>query len=403
MSQLPDALLQRPDLWLLLLLPVCAAMLGGLGNWLALRLLFGPLPLHGVRRQGIIGEHAVAVADRLGAALMQHLSLSELFRLMEPEKIAGHLSESVMGRLEDYVDDIMTEKYAVLWDNLPELVRRRVYGRVRRQLPSILDSMVDDMAENIDQLVDVHALVAELLGRDPALLTGLFDEALQQERRFLIRSGFLIGLLLGVVEAGIWFLSPKPWILPVAGVAIMVGCFWLPRQLLFYLAEPRRLGGLFRQGWIYHHQSAVMGILARHLTEDVLSLRVLMRSLLSGSRATRTRAMIKRHMRPLLDAGMVRTTIQLLLGAEGYVHIKQQVIDRAVQMTMGSLSEADFNHDRAGPVQDVCTQRLVALDAATFRALVEPLLDEGAWMQVLVLIGLGAGAGLAQWAALSLL
>lgn len=399
MSQLLDALLQRQDLWLLLSLPVFAAMLGGLGNWLALRLLFGPLPLAGVRRQGILGEHAVAVSDRLGEVLMRQLSLSELFRLMEPEKIATHLSDSVLGRLEDYVDDIMAEKYAVLWDNLPELVRRRVYGRVRRQLPSILDNMVDEMAENIDQLVDVRALVTELLSRDPALLTGLFDEALQQERRFLIRTGLVTGLFLGALEALLWFYLPRPWVLPVSGVAIMVASFWLPRQLLFYLAAPRP-DGHERRGWIYHHQSDVMTTLARHLTEDVLSLRVLMRALMSGSRASRTRAMIKRHMRPLLDAGMVRTSIQLLLGAEGYANIKQQVVDRAVLMTIGSLSEVDFNHERAAPVQDVCTRRLVAMDATGFRDLVEPILDEGAWIQVVVVVSLGFMLGLAQLAAL---
>lgn len=376
MSQFLDAFWQRPDCWLLLILPVCAAILGALGNWLALRLLFGPLPGAGAWRQGLLGRQLLVVAGGLAHQLSLALQLPELFRLMEPEKIAAHLSDGVLDRLEDYVDDIMSEKNAVLWDNLPELVRRRVYQRVSRQLPSIFDNLIDDMAEHIDRLVDVHEFLPELMQQEPGLLSRLVQESLQEECAWLCRAGALAGFAAGLLAVLCWLLLPRPWLLALLLPATVLAAFLLPRHFLFRVDAQR-------PGRLQQRQSAVALPLGEGLMDDVLGLRQLMRTLLSGSRVNRTRSMIKRHMRPLLDAGMVRTSLQLMMGAAAYVGIKQRVVDRAVQLTVQSLSDAEFSHERTGLAQEVCVRRLQGMPAADFVAMLRPLLSEAWWLQVL--------------------
>ncbi len=87
MLPISEALWERPDLWLILALPVLGGLVGELGNWLSHRLLFGPLPRAGsASGNGILALHAEAVAGRLAAVLMPQLRLAELFRLMEPER-----------------------------------------------------------------------------------------------------------------------------------------------------------------------------------------------------------------------------------------------------------------------------------------------------------------------------
>lgn len=392
-----DLLWLRPDFWWLLAIPLVAAILGGLGNWLSVQLLFGSLPLAGRYRQGILAAHAKKVAPALAETLASRFCLSELFRLMEPEKIAHHVSDTVLGRLDAHVADIMSEKYAVLWDNLPELVRQRVYVRIRRQLPSILDNLVDDMAENIDALVDMRELMTELLDNEPVLLVRLFEAALQTEVRFMRRVGVGVGLVLGLLELVLWSQAPRPWLLPIMAMGIVVVAHWLPRQLLFWPSAPFKPGFFARHGWLYRQPSALPSVLAGQLTADVFNLRRFMQSLLEEERVRRTRSMIRRHMQPLMDAGMVRISLQLVLGAEGYAYIKQRIVDRAVMMTLGVLAQADIGYAGAGLVQGICTTRLHAMPVLDRQNLVRLILDEGLWLQWSVMAIVGMTAGLLQW------
>lgn len=394
-----DTLLSHPDLCLLLAMPVLAAFLGGVGNWLGWRVLFGSLLLQGTPwRRGLLGARAVPVARQMGETLASRISLSELFRLMEPERIAGHVSDSVMLRLDDYVDAIMAEKYAVLWDNLPAALRQRMYARVRKQLPSMLDNLVDDMAENIDALTDLPTLLGEQLGNHPERLVAVIEGALQAEKRFLLQTGVLVGLLLGGAELALFAWQPLPgWALPCIAVAVAILSFWLPRRLLLHPVQPVSFAGHAWQGLAYRQRPGFAALLSRRLVEEVLSLRSLMHMLLSGPGARRTRAMIKHHLRPLMEAGLVRTTIQLLLGMEGYAHIKQLVVERAVATTIGSLSEPGFNHDRTALIESACQEHLGDLAPAELYGLLHPLLAEEEWVQYLVVMTAGLGLGLFQW------
>lgn len=399
MPYISDALWLPPDFWFLLAMPLLAAVLGGVSNCLSWHLLFGALPVPGRYRHGIVSAHAESVAGRLGDALLPLVGLSELFRLMEPEKVAAQISDRVLEHLDDYVDAIMSEKNGVLWDNLPVMVRRRVYDRVRRQLPSIFDNFVDDLAENIEALIDVRSLVQDFFVFEPALLRQLIEEALRAEGYFLLRAGVLSGLLLGLVELVLWRHMPNPHLLPVFALVLAVGSLWLPRQFLFWPVRAIKVGPFLWQGQMLRHRLELSRSLAYRLGEDVLSLRRLMQALLSGERAGRTRTMIKRHMRPLMESGLVRTSIQLLLGAAAYVHIKQRVVDRAVLVTMETLSDADFNHQCSSQVQSLYATRLEEAGSLELTTLLRSVLDEARWLQWLVIASVGAVFGALQWVA----
>lgn len=397
MSLFPDALALRPDFWFLLTLPLVTAASGWLVNRVLLLFIFGPLPVPGAWRSGLLGARGGSVAQEVSAQLSRHLHMGELFRLMEPEKIASHLGESIEGRLDEYVDGIMSERHAVLWDNLPYLLRQRIYSRVRRELPSMLDSMIDEMAENIDAIVDVRGMVEDVLARESGLLALMFAGVLHAEQAFLARAGAWLGFASGLLLAVFFCLYPQSFLLPVMMAVIMILCVWLPRELLLRARLPwGQLGRLHRRG------SVLAAALATWLSREVLSLRNLMRLLLTGARAPRTRSMIKRQLRPLLDAGMVRTTIQLLLGVKGYADIKQLTLDHTVSLTMGSLSDAGFSHDRSIEVQEACVAHLSCLTPVDMEQLVRPVLQSQWWWQLLLAGGLGLAAGLGQYFFLSL-
>lgn len=373
--------------WLIFVLPLVAAALGALANVLSSRLLFGPLPFGGYCRPALV-RNAGPVADRLAEGLGRTLHPGPLFQLMEPEKIAAAVAQAVIGRLDEHVDEIMRERNSVLWDNLPRAARQRVYSRVERQLPSILDNLVDDLAIHMDELTDFRALLRDVIGARQDLLAESLEEALQEECAFLRRSGAIVGLALGSVQSLVWWHHPQAWWLIVSAVAIPLAAVLAPRALLY------RAGGIPLSSQRAGEGLAL--VVSRRLAGDVFNARHLLHAVVTGPHASRARSMIRRHMRPLIETGLVRTTLQILFGAEAYAHIKQAVTDRVTALTLDTLEGGYLDARQGARIEQACRERLQSLDAGEVRSLVEPLLDEGLWWRLVAVAGLGLLAGVLE-------
>lgn len=375
------------DTWLIFVLPLAGAALGALANWLSHRLLFGPLPF-GERRPAALVGQAGPAADRLAIGLGRSLRPGELFRLMEPEKVAAAVAQSIQGRLDEHVDEIMRERNSVLWDNLPQALRWRVYARVERQLPAILDNLVEDLAEHMDELTDLQALLRDVIGDQPDLIAGLLEESLRQECAFLLRAGAAVGLGVGLLQALAWQHYPHAWLQAVLGVALALAALQLPRAWLY------RTGAIPGTG--LKAGEGLAEVFSRRLGSEVFNARHLLHAVVTGARASRARSIIRRHMRPLLETGVVRTTIQLLLGAEGYAHIKQMVTDRVTALTVDTLEDGHPDELQGARIEAACRERLQALAPEEVRALVQPVLDEGLWWRLCAVACLGGLLGLLE-------
>ncbi|MCC6200021.1 MAG: hypothetical protein IT466_04520 [Moraxellaceae bacterium] len=386
----------RPDFWSYVAIPFIAAAVGWFTNWIAIQMTFWPLEFVGYKKlrlgwQGIIPSKAEKMAGIVvDNTLAKLASLSELFQQMEPEKIASHISKSIMGRIDEYVDEIMSERNAVLWDNLPLMVKRRVYSRVRRQLPSIMDNMVDDMAENIEELLDLKQMVVTLLSGNKALMVRVFKDVGDVELRFVVNSGFYFGFLFGLIQMWAWAVYPKPWVMPFFGFLVGYATNWLALNLIFRPLDPIKVGPVTLHGLFLRRKFEVSDKFALIATQEVINLKNLMNEVMTGPRSDRTRAMIKRHMRPLLESGVVRTAVQLTLGAEGYAQIKALVIEKAVAMTIGPLSDPSFNRERAGVIHEIFRDKMRIMSNVEFQDLLRPAFQEDEW----ILITLGAVLGL---------
>lgn len=392
----------RADLWLLISMPFVAAFVGWLTNWLAIKMTFAPIEFVGIKRwhlgwQGIIpskaGKMAGIVVDN---SLAKLATLSELFRELEPEKIAAHISQNVGLRLEEYIDEIMTERNAVLWENLPIMVRNRVYARARRQLPEILDNIVDDMAENIEQLIDLKAIVVRLMQEDKSLVVRVFQQVGRVELKFVVNSGAGFGFLFGLVQVLVYLAFPENWVLPVFGFAVGYLTNWLALNVIFRPVEPIKLGPFCLHGLFMRRKSAVADTFAEFCTRDIINLSNLMTEVMAGGQAHRSKAMIKRHLRPLLESGVVRTAIQISMGAEGYANLKSRVADKALEMSLESVSDMHFSRERSSVIQRILSQRMAAMTDTEFQQLLRPAFKEDEWILIMLGAALGAIAGFVQ-------
>ncbi|WP_111656394.1 hypothetical protein [Isoalcanivorax indicus] len=396
-----ESLFSHPDFWKYVSIPFIAGTVGWMTNWMAVQMTFYPLEFLGIRPflgwQGIIPSKAEKMSGILVDQTLSKIgSIDEFFQQMEPEKISAHLTRSIQARIEEYTDEVMTERNAVLWENLPMLVRRRVYSRARRAIPEVMDNVVDDISKNVEDLVDLKYMISSQMREDKALMVKMFREVGDPEFRFVINSGIYFGFLFGLLQIPVFIYFPGNWVMPFFGFMVGVATNWLALNVIFRPLNPVRVGPFRIQGLFLKRQKDVAESFARLTTTEVVTLRNIMYQVVNGPRADRTKALIKRHMRPLLEGGVVRTAAQLTVGPGGYADLKKAVEEKAVDLAVLPFEDPQFNRERGAIVERIMRERMEELSSEEFQALLRPAFQEDEWILILVGGVLGMMAGFIQ-------
>ncbi|CBL45749.1 Conserved hypothetical protein [gamma proteobacterium HdN1] len=394
-----DLVVNSPHFWGFVSIPIVAAVVTWAHVWLAIQMTLYPIKFVGIKEpwlgwQGIIPRKAKKMAAIVVDKTITKLgSLQEVFQQMEPEKIAHHMSSVLVNRVEEYTDEIMLERNATLWENLPLVIKARVYTRVRRQIPVIMDGLVKDMNENIDDLMDLKEMVVNRLDSDRALMVRVFKEVGQNEFNFIVNVSFWLGLFFGTLQMLLWIACPEEWrnaSLPAYGAVLGYATNWVALNMVFRPLNPVKIGPFTFQGVFLKRQEQVADQFSELVTQELISIKHIMWQIFNGSKSNRTRYLIKKHIDPLISGGVVKAALQLSVGAEGFLELKQSITDKAVDLSMRPLSDPAFNKDRATIIQKIFSSRMKTLTSAEFQDLLRPAFKEDEW----ILIAMGAIMGL---------
>lgn len=396
-----ESLISHPDFWKYVSIPIGSGVIGWVTNWLAVQMTFYPKEFIGIRPifgwQGIIPSKAKKMGGIVVEKTLEKIgSMDEFFREMEPEKIAAHLTRSTQARIEEYTDEVMIERNGVLWENLPQMVRKRVYNRAKRVIPQIMDGLIDDIGRNIEELVDLKYMVATQLAEDKDLLIRVFKEVGEPEFRFVINSGFYFGMLFGLIQIPVFIMIPENWVLPVFGFIVGIATNWMALNVIFRPLNPVKMGPFRVQGLFLRRQRDVAEQFARITTTEMMTLRHIMHQVLNGPRGDRTRLLIKKHLRPLLEGGVVRTAAQLTVGPGGYASLKRAVEEKAIDLSLYPFEDPVFNRERGAIVEAILSERMQALSSEEFQDLLRPAFQEDEWILIVVGGVLGSIAGMFQ-------
>lgn len=393
-----------PQVWRYASIPVIAGVIGYATNWLAVQMTFEPLEFVGIREpwlgwQGIIPNKSKKMAAiAVDASLAKLASLSEIFQYMDPDRIAERLLQTAEDRAYELTDEIMRDTDPELWGNLPEPARRAIAARVRQRLPEALDGLVKDMAEHLDHLLDLRLMVVDRLSEDRGLLNRIFKEVGDDEFTFIIRSGALFGTPLGLVQMLVWIFFPSWWVLPAFGIAVGYATNWIALNLIFRPLVPVKFGPFVAHGLFLRRQDEVADEFSRIVTREVLTVRNFVDAMLHGPRADRTRALIRRHVVPIVDeaAGMARPAVEFTVGDDEYAQIKEELSSRAIELSESALDDPVFNAERAESVEDEMKARMRDLTSSEFQDLLRPAFEEDELKLILVGAALGGIAGVLQ-------
>ena len=385
----------------LLLVPLVAAVVGWATNWLAIQMSFYPVQFVGIGFlgwQGVIPRKAEKMAHIcVDQTLQQFGDLNSVYRKLEPHKIVEHVVNLVSPRLDEYIDSMMYDVHPVLWDNLPLFVRSRIYRWASEQLPSRIEELVDDIGDDLDSLVDLKALLSRQLKTNPDLMNRIFKEAGAVELKSVVNRGAWIGGVLGAALLPLWMRYPEPWALPLGGFLIGFVTNWLAINLIFAPLRPRRFLFWKIQGLFLRRQNEISDVWARLVAEELITVELVADAMVNGDQGNRTRAILQKHLRPMLDESLVlKMAAQVSVGMTGYADLKRVMNDKAVIATKDVFADPAFKKERAPAVAAVLSEQMKALKPEDFQDILRPAFREEE-LQLMVVGGIfGAAAGLVQ-------
>ncbi|MBZ2168842.1 MULTISPECIES: DUF445 domain-containing protein [Marinobacter] len=397
------SLFTNPEFWQYLSIPVIAALIGWTTNWLAIKMTFYPLefvgkpPIFGW--QGIIPSKARKMAAKsVDATIAKIGTVDEIFQQIDPKVLATHIVSSVDPRIEEYVDEMMAKEHPTFWENLPSSARKMVYERVRKATPQLVDNLVEDLSDNIEDLLDIKGMVIDRLARDKRLLNRIFLECGEVEFRFIINSGLYFGFLFGLIQMAVWYFYPVWWVLPFFGLLVGWATNWIALNVIFRPLHARKVGPLKIQGLFLKRQPEVAESFCHIVTHEILTVGNIIRAILDGPKGDRARNMVKKHIKPLVDetAGMGKALTQVAFGPTGFATLKNQVGEKAIEISKTSFNNPVFEQDRARAVESIMVERMTALSSEEFQDLLRPCFQEDEIKLILVGAFLGMTAGIFQ-------
>jgi uncharacterized membrane protein YheB (UPF0754 family) len=406
----------------LITVPLVTGVIGYTTNWTGVLMLFYPVHFRGVRAQwlqalarvlpyrlrqipgimvGGIGWQGI-VPSR--AAKMGSLSVdsgiaklgtpAEFFRELDPEKIAEQIVLSTQGEIPDIVNRVMERERPGLWRGLPDTIRNLVIQRVQDQLPGIVLSLTNEIADHIDQLVDVKLMVIKRF--DPELANRVFLDMGRRELKFIQNFGFVFGFVLGIPVAALTHFVTFWWLLPILGVVIGYVTNWVALWMIYEPAEPRRYGPLRWQGLFIRRQPEVADVYASIVADQILTVSEFGHELLHGPRSDRTRALIESAMQPAIDraAGPLRPAVRVAVGPREYEAIRHAFATEPVETMMVPLSDPEFSATQSASIRKLIADRMREMAPEDFANMLRTATREDEWLLLLHGAVLGLAGGL---------
>ena len=416
-NELWQAFLNRPDFWAVLSIIPVTAFVTWAHVWMALKMVFYPINFWGfhvgpvpVGWQGIVPRKAGRISGIITDNTLSKLgSIQEFLQAMDPDDMARIIGEQVGFELEHLIVEVMMDRTAGLWENLPYSIKRRIYAQAHKQLPQVLKELVTELTMNVESLVDMRDMVVSQMEGDRRLMVRMFLKVGQKEINFIWHISALIGMFFGLFQMVVWFVVPWHWTVPFWAAIWGFLTNWIAIWMVFNPVEPHyikypqffkrtvdhrfpwikpvipRIGTYNIQGAFMKRQEEVSDVFASVVTEDLITLKSIMTEMMYGGKKDKTRRIVKRHINEIMETPLVRTSLQLSLGPKEYAKLKTDLIDRSIEITMVPVSDPAFNASRAQKIYQMFRDRIRDLTPNEFQNLLRPAFQEDEW--ILIVLG----------------
>jgi uncharacterized membrane protein YheB (UPF0754 family) len=393
----------HPDVWLYLLIPVINAIVGWGTNVLALKMTFYPLDFIGIPPylgwQGIIPSKAGVMAGKSVDLITEKLiSVEERFANIEPAVVVNKMQPEIEKLSHRVINEVMESQTPLLWLGLPGPIKANIYAKASKDLPGIVEEMIQEIKDHITELFDLKHMVIKTLVNNKALLNEIFIKCGEKEFKFIERSGLYFGFIFGLIQMIIWWNFQPWWLLPLAGLFVGYATNWLALKLIFNPLNPIRIGPWVFQGVFLKRQKEVANAYSELVAEEIMNSRNIFDTILHGNASGKLIQIIREHVSRAVEttAGNSKELLQFISGKDKFETAKNVAASGVIEDIRVTTRQLYEYTEEALDMENTLKSRMVGLPPAEFQGFLRPAFQEDEFKLILVGAFLGFLAGLGQ-------
>ena len=191
--------------WLLFLLPLIAALIGWMTNYIAVKMLFHPKEpkkIVGITFHGVFPKRQNALAEKLGQLVADELfSVSDVSAKIKEFAISDEAMNEVGKRIEMTIRNKLVQAFPMLAMFLTDEMVEKVTGLFKNELKDFLSATSQGMGEKLEENLNVEAMVKERVNAfSSEKLEKLLNQLMKKEFKFIELVGAILGFLIGCLQ-----------------------------------------------------------------------------------------------------------------------------------------------------------------------------------------------------------
>lgn len=191
--------------WLLFLLPLIAALIGWMTNYIAVKMLFHPKEpkkIVGITFHGVFPKRQNVLAEKLGQLVADELfSVSDVSAKIKEFAISDEAMNEVGKRIEMTIRNKLVQAFPMLAMFLTDEMVEKVTGLFKNELKDFLSATSQGMGEKLEENLNVEAMVKERVNAfSSEKLEKLLNQLMKKEFKFIELVGAILGFLIGCLQ-----------------------------------------------------------------------------------------------------------------------------------------------------------------------------------------------------------
>jgi|TARA_A200000113_G_scaffold224663_1_gene243138 uncharacterized membrane protein YheB (UPF0754 family) len=197
--------LQEESSSLIWLLPILAALIGWVTNYLAVKMLFHPrqaISIGSIQFQGVFPKRQKQLAVKLGTLVAEELLSMEQITNKIRENATSEASMDAIGkRIEKTIREKLVHAFPMLSMFLSDEMVEKVTNLFRNELKDFLAESVEELSHKLEKELDIKDLVCEKVeGFSSERVEKLLVNLMKKEFKFIELVGAVLGFFIGCVQ-----------------------------------------------------------------------------------------------------------------------------------------------------------------------------------------------------------
>lgn len=193
---------------MLYLLPIVAALIGWITNFLAVKMLFHPREARKIlffTFHGVFPKRQKALADKLGDIVSAELiSITDISSKIKEFASSDEVLNDVGKRIEATIRNKLVSTFPMLSMFLSDEMVEKVTSLFKIELQEFLEETSKSLGEKLENEIDIKKLVSQRVTNfSSQKLEELLNQLMKKEFRFIEYIGAIIGFLIGCFQIAI--------------------------------------------------------------------------------------------------------------------------------------------------------------------------------------------------------